>query len=281
MLTFSSSSVAPVAKSATGRWVSRVGASGGGKAYKKTRPANFYGAVALIVIFGLLAVVLARYDYQHPSKHHAGVSPRIGQTWYAGLTIQACGERLGYLTADASTDKTAGLTVEPGNVIRISPLSAADSGNNATLSQFAAEFPGLIASTTQLSVPKPTGVANPKTTYTNGQACPTGSKYAGQVGKVTYAYWTAYGKKPIITTNPTTIKFTNQMRVAMAFDPVNVTPLTPTTKTDELLLAYNTAPATTTTIATPTTTTTVKSTGTTTTPTTTTTTPTTTTTKKG
>lgn len=265
-----------MAKSATGRWVSRVGASGGGKAYKKTRPANFYGAVALIVIFGLLAVVLARYDYQHPSKHVAGVSPRIGQTWYAGLSIQACGARLPYLTAD-STDKTAGLTVLSDDVIRISPLSASDSGNNATLSQFAAEFPGLIASTTQLSVPKATGVANPKTTYTNGQTCPTGSKYAGQVGKVTYAYWTSYGAKPIVTTNPTTIKFTNQMRVAMAFDPVGITPLAPTKKTGELLLTYNTTPATTTTIVTPvaTTTTTLKS------GTTTTTTPATTTTSKG
>jgi len=270
-----------VAKSATGRWVSRVGASGGGKAYKKTRPANFYGAIALIVIFGLLAVVLARYDYQHPSKHAAGVSPRIGQTWYAGLSIQACGARLGYLTTDA-TNKTAGLTVLTGNVIRISPTSASDSGKNATLSQFAAEFPGLIASTTQLSVPKPTGVANPKTTYTNGQACPTGSKYAGQVGKVTYAYWTAFGVKPKVTTNPTTIKFTNQMRVTMAFEPVNITPLAPTAKTAQLMLAYSTA-ATTTTIATPvaTTTTLKPGTTTTTTPTATTTTPTTTTTSKG
>jgi hypothetical protein len=264
-----------VAKSATGRWVSRVGASGGGKAYKKTRPANFYGAVALIVIFGLLAVVLARYDYQHPSKHVAGASPRIGQTWYAGLSIQACGARLPYLTND-STNKTAGLTVLDYNVIRISPTSASDAGSNATLSQFADEFNGLIASTTQLSVPKPTGVANPKTSYTNGQACPVGSKYAGQVGKVTYAYWTGYGKKPTVTTNPTTIKLTNQMRVTMAFDPVNVTPLAPLKKTDEAMLAYNTAPATTTTIATPAATTTTLKPGT-----TTTTTPTTTTTSKG
>ncbi len=228
------------------------------------------------MIFGLLAVVLARYDYQHPSKHAAGAEPRIGQTWYAGLSIQACGARLPYLTSDA-TNKGAGLTVLTGNVIRISPTSAADAGNNATLSQFADESNGLIASSTQLSVPKSTGAANPKTSYTNGQACPKGSKYAGQVGKVTYAYWKAFGVKPTVTTNPTTIKFTNQMRVTMAFEPVNVTPLPTTTKTNELMLAYNTAPATTTTVVTPvaTTTTTLKS------GTTTTTTPTTTTTSKG
>jgi hypothetical protein len=230
--------------------------------------------VALIVIFGLLAVVLARYDYQHPSKHHAGAEPRVGQTWYAGLSIQACGARLGYLPTNATTH-TAGFSVLADNVIRISPASAADAGANATLSQFADEYKGLLASTTQLSVPTSTGAVNPKTSYTNGQACPTGSKYAGQVGKVTYAYWTSYGHKPTITTNPTTIKFTNQMRVTMAFEPVNITPLPPTTKTDQYMLAYNTTSTTTTTIATPTTTTT-SSTGA-----TTTTAPTTTTTSKG
>jgi hypothetical protein len=280
MLTFSSSSVAPVAKSATGRWVSRVGASGGGKAYKKTRPANFYGAIALIVIFGLLAVVLARYDYQHPSKHSAGPEPRIGQTWYAGLSIQACGKRLPYLATNAATH-TTGFAVLAENVIRISPSSAADAGANATLSQFADEYKGLLASTNQLSVPTSAGVANPKTTYTNGEACPAGTKYAGQVGKVTYAYWTSFGVKPKVTTNPSSIKFTNQMRVTMAFDPVNVTPLEPTAKTAQYMLAYNTATSTTTTIATATTTTLKPGTTTTTTPTTTTTAPTTTTTSKG
>lgn len=280
MLTFLSSIVARVAKSATGRWVSRVGASGGGKAYKKTRPANFYGAVALIVIFGLLAVILARYDYQHPSKHHAGAEPRIGQTWYAGLSIQACGARLPYLTTNATTH-TSGFAVLSYNVIRISPSSAADAGANATVSQFADEYKGLLASTNQLAVPTSTGAADSKTTYTNGQACPTGSKYAGQVGKVTYAYWKSYGQKPTITTNPATIKFTNQMRVTMAFEPVNITPLAPTSKTDQYMLAANTTATTTTTLVSPTTTTTLKSGTTTTTLSTTTTASTTTTTSKG
>jgi len=65
-----------VAKSATGKWVSRVGSSGGGKAYKKTRPSNFYGILIVIVVLGLVATALARYDYQHPSK--AAKGPRSG-----------------------------------------------------------------------------------------------------------------------------------------------------------------------------------------------------------
>jgi hypothetical protein len=248
------SSVAPVAKSATGRWVSRVGASGGGKAYKKTRPGNFYGALAVIVILGLVATVFARYDYQHPPKRAAGIAPKIGTTWYAGLSIQACGKYLPYLPADSAL-RAQGMYVLADNVIKISPVSAADSGNNATLSQFAAEFPGLIISSNQMKVPKNVqGAANPKTSYTNGQACPSGkgALFAGQTAKVSYVYWTSFGAKPKTTTNPASIKFKPEMRITMAFDPAGVVPKPPTTLTDQAVVAASTT-VTPTTIATPTT----------------------------
>ncbi len=158
----------------------------------------------------------------------------------------------------------------PGDVIRISPTSAADSGNNATLAQFADEYPGLIISSTQMNVPlNDVGTANPKTSYTNGQSCPSakGDLYPGQSGQVTYAYWSTFGqKKPTITTNPTTIKFAPELRVTMAFDPAKVTPKPPSQTTVNLMVADSTAVTTTTTATTPpATTTTVKGTTTTTT----------------
>jgi hypothetical protein len=270
-----------VAKSATGRWVSRVGASGGGKAYKKTRPGNFYGALAVIVVLGLVATVFARYEYQHPAKHPAGVAPKIGTTWYAALSIQACGKNLPYLATDVAL-KAEGMYALTANVLKISPVSAADSGNNATLSQFAAEYPGLIISSTQMNVPKnDQGTANPKTSYTNGQSCPTGkgALYPGQTAKVSYVYWTSFGAKPKITTNPASIKFAPELRVTMAFDPANVVPRPPTTVTDNTMVAYSTAVTPTTTVTTPPATTTTKPGTTTTKPSTTTTKPSTTTTK--
>ena len=220
-----------MAKSTTGKWVSRVGASGGGKAYKKTRPGNFYGALAVIVILGLTSTVYARYEYRHPASAatQSGVAPKIGTTWYAALAIEACGKNLPFLSTD-TTNKTAGLVVFPADVIRVSPITAADSGTHATVSQFAAEFPGLIASTSQLAVPKPTGVANPATTFTNGQACPSGkgAKYPGQTGKVVYAYWTHFGqKKPKTTNDPSKIRFSQFLRVTMAFEPTGVVPRPP------------------------------------------------------
>ncbi len=222
-----------MAKSNTGRWVSRVGSSGGGKAYRKTRPANYYGALVVIVVLGIAATLLARYDYLHP-HHTVGTPPAIGTTWYASLRIEACGAALPYLNPDPSY--VGGFRVGTDNVIQLSPVSAADSGNHATVSQFANEFPGLIVSSGEIAVPTATGTSNPKTTFHNGDTCPTGSKYAGQTGQVKYAYWTSFGQsKPKTTNNPAAIKFSKYLRITMAFEPAGVTPAPPSKVTTDLM----------------------------------------------
>ena len=235
-----------MAKSATGKWVSRVGSSGGGKAYKKSRPSNYYGILAVIVILGLAATMLARYDYQHPGKKAKGPAPAIGTTWYASLSVQSCGKYLPYLSTDPTTK--GGLIVQSADVVKISPVSAADSGNNATLSQFANEYPGMVASSTQLTIPGGTK-SNTSTTFRNGTACPSTSKYPGQTGQIEYAYWSNFGQKtPVITTNPSSIKFSEEMRVVMAFDPKGVTPMVPQqTTVDDMVKAVAAASVTTTT----------------------------------
>jgi hypothetical protein len=259
-----------VAKSATGKMVSRVGATGGGKAYKKSRPANYYGVLVVIIVLGLLSAVFARYDYQHPGKAKHAIAPAIGTTWYAGLSIQACGVTLPDLVPDPTS--AGGFVIQSDNVIRISPTTAADAGSNATLSQFSDEFPGLISSSNELAVPLASGQANPKTTYKNGQDCPATSKYAGQPGKVVYAYWSSISqKKPVITTDSTTIKFKEYMRVTMAFEPTGVTPSAPSATTVDAMVKAGSAVTTTTTAPVTTTTVAGGSTTTTTTPTTTTT----------
>ncbi len=235
-----------MAKSASGKWVSRVGASGGGKTYQKARPFNFYGALIVIVVLGLASIVFSRYEYQHPASAVAGTPPTVGTTWYAALSIEACGKTLPFLATSSSS--TGGLTVLPANVIKISPVSAADAGNNATLSQFAAEYPGLIASSTELSVPVSTGRSSKAVTYRNGQSCAAGTKYAGQSGTISYAYWSNFGqKKPTITTNPSAIKLGQFMRVTMAFEPSGVTPSAPSQTTINAMVQANATPATTTT----------------------------------
>jgi hypothetical protein len=261
-----------------------VGASGGGKAYKKARPSNYYGVVALIVILGLLTTLYSRYEYQHPASAQTGPQPQIGTTWYAALAIQDCGTTLPSLNPDPTYK--GGYVVSANDVVKISPVSDADSGNHDTLAQFAAEFPGLIATNSNLAVPTATGTVDAKTTYKNGQTCATGTKYAGQTGEVKYAYWTSLGQiKPKVTTDPTTIKMTKYLRVTMAFDPSKVTPSAPSTTTVDAMFsaaqAAAAAASTTTTAASTATTTTTVATTTTAASTATTTAPTTTTTTKG
>jgi hypothetical protein len=260
-----------VAKSAAGKWVSKVGASGGSKAYKKTRPSNYYAILVVIVVVGLASTVFARYDYQHPASAASGTPPTVGTTWFAALNVDVCGTSLPYLKSDASS--IYGFKVQADNVIQVSPASAADAGNHATLGQFAVEFPGLVASSTVLGIPSAAGVADAATTYRNGQLCPSSSKYPKRAGQVVYAYWTSFNQKtPKLTTNPYAIKFVQDMRVTMAFVPKGVTPLAPSATTVNAMVSYQASSATTTTTAvttttvgTPTTTTTTKATTTTTT----------------
>ncbi len=251
-----------MANSSTGKWVSRVGASGGSKAYKKARPSNYYGILGLIVVLGLLSTVLARYDYQHPAAAVTGTPPTVGTTWFAALSVQACGEDLGYLKADPTN--LGGLKMQSDNVLEISPVTAADSGNHATLQQFGAEFPKLLVSSNKLAIPSATGAV---TTYRNGELCPSTSKYPKKAGQVEYAYWSTFTQKtPTITTNPGAIKLAEYMRVTMAFDPKGVVPTPPSTTTVNAMVAYqaSSTSTTTTTAATATTTTTTKATTTTT-----------------
>jgi hypothetical protein len=247
-----------VAKSNSGKWVSRVGAAGGGKTYRKARPANYYGILAVIVILGLVATVYSRYEYQNPVKKHAAaaVAPKIGSVLYAGLSIQDCGKTLPYLTSDPTTK--LGFVVGPYDVVRLSPVSSFDAGNNATLEKLANEFDGLTLSKTEIAVPTSKGAANPKTTYKNGETCPTGTPDAGKTGTVEYAYWTSFAQKtPTITTNPAKIKFSKELRVTMAFEPAGVVPAPPSKTTDNEMVYDTVTPATTTTTTLPTTTTTV------------------------
>jgi len=221
-----------VAKSNSGKWVSRVGAGGGGKAYQKSRPFNYYGVISVIVVLGLLLVVYSRYEYQNPASEAA---PAVGTTWFAAFAGEACGKTMAPLTPDAQT-ATNGLTVIQQNVIVISPKTPEESGNNATLATFMTQHPSLTFSDNTLSFPSTTaGDVVSKYSYKDGAKCPKGSKYAGQVGHIGIAYWSQFGQKdPVITTDPASVKFTDLMRITFFFEPDGVKPSEPSTET----LAY-------------------------------------------
>lgn len=236
-----------MAKSATGKLVSQIGASGGGKAYKKARPGNYYGVLFVIVILGLTSVVFSRYEYQNPTTAPTGPAPQPGTTWFAALSIDNCGTQI---TLPSDPNYKGGFVVLANNVIKVAPVGAADSGNNATVGQFANEYVGMTASSATLAIPGPTGLAQASTTFHNNTNCAAGTKYAGQTATIRYAYWSTLAQtKPTITTDPSSIKFTPDMRVTMAFLPASVKVSAPAEATVSAMLtdAASAAAATTTT----------------------------------
>jgi len=244
-----STNLESVAKSATGKLVSKVGASGGGKAYKKSRPINYYGILVVIVVLGLSSVVLARYDYQNPTAAPAGTPPAIGTTWFAASTFDICGSNSSLLIPNPVSK--GGFSILSNGVIRISPVSDADAGNHATVSQFANEYPGFIASSSELAIPVTNGKATAATTFHNGELCPKKSAYPNKPAVIEYAYWSNFGQKtPTIVTDPAKIKFSNLMELTMAVLPKGAVPARPSTAAIAAMVKLNTATSATTTTTT-------------------------------
>jgi hypothetical protein len=247
-----------VAKSAQGKWVSRVGASGGGKSYKKTRPLNYYGALAIIVVLGLTTVLYSRYEYQNPNSSSAVTTttlsgPLLGATSYIGLATEACGEVFGALP-ETSTTSAAGYHVLANNVVRLKPTNAAEAGVNATIAQLVTEIPGLTFSTKKFVMPTASGQADTAHTYVTGDKCPAGTKYAGKVGRVVVAYWTSGTTVPVkLSTNPFAVPLSSNLLATLAFEPANVAPQAPSSATVQALLKAEATAVTTTTAATTTT----------------------------
>lgn len=230
-----------MAKSTSGKWVSRVGASGGGKTYRKNRPINFYGGLAILVVVGLITVIYSRYEYQNPASE---VQPVVGQTWYAALSGQICGETQAFLAKDPNA-LTAGFNMLEKNVLAISPRSPEQAGNNATFQKFLDEHSSI--SVTSNSLKWTDGK-----TYTNGDLCPAGTKYAGKAGHVQVSTWRTLSQaEPTVTTDPASLKLTDQMQITVSFLPDGIQPTTPGSETlaSMLQLSQNAAGTTTTTVA--------------------------------
>ena len=192
---------------------------------------NYYGAITLIVVLGLLSVVYSRYEYQNPASAEA---PAIGTTWFAAFNGEACGNPMPTLVPDAAT-ATNGLTVTQKNVLVISPKVAEEAGRNATLATFMNQHPSLSYANKTVKFPVPTEWISSPSEYKDGSKCPKGTKYAGQVGHFGIAYWSQFGQKdPVITTDPASVKFTDLMRITFYFAPDGVKPGEPSTET----LAY-------------------------------------------
>jgi len=241
-----------VAKSSTGKWVSRVGSAGGGKAYRKSRPMNYYGVLGIIMVLGLSSIVYSRYEYQHPTTTTVAtaVEPTVGTTYYAALNMDVCGQTPASFVPTPSSVGSS-MTVSATNIVKIEPLSPDQAGLRSTLALFAEQYPSLTLNSSRFSVPnsatKYVSVV-PLATHTAGELCPAGSKYAGQKAYPVVAYWdTLATVVPVTTTTLSSVHFgMNKMRVTFGFEPKGVTPPAPSTATLQAMLAAASGATTTT-----------------------------------
>ena len=214
-------------------------------------PVNWYAALVIIVLLGLVSVAVAKYHYnQNPPV----VEPTTNTTWHAALAFDICGATQPALAASPST-ATTGLTTTGDGVLLIQPKNASEAGNNATLGKFADGYTGLTLTNTTLKYPSASVPL-----YKNGQKCGKGTPDAGQVGEVEARWWVVTTKTEnnqlvqtggLTTVKPADLKFVNRQLITVGFVPENVQLPKPTAAISPLLqvLAGSQPVATTTTTA--------------------------------
>lgn len=219
-----------------------MASTGGGRTYQKQRPTNFYAAIAVIVVLGLLSIVFARHQYQSgtATTTTAAVSPAVNTTSFAGLSIAACGTVQPTLAAQAG--QSGSLIAQADGVIKVAPTAAAQAGDNSNVSAFAKSYNGLTVTSSKLAVP-----ANGSTaalSYSNGATCPAGSPDAGKKGVVTITRWANFAdKKPLVTTDPAKVKLSDSALVTISFAPKGVKATKPPTSTVQAVIAAKTSQA--------------------------------------
>ena len=214
-----------MARSSSGRSVARAAATGGGATYRGQMPVNWYAALVVIVLIGIASVVLAKFHYNQTA---AAVEPTTNTTWHAGLAFDICGTMQPALAQSSATaTATTGLTSSGQGVLQIHPKDSSESGDNATLGQFAKGYPGLTITNNTLKYP-----SSSVPEYKDGQKCKTGTPDAGKVGTVQARWWLQSTKGNgsnsetslvggVTTKSPADLKFQNRQLITVGFGPAD------------------------------------------------------------
>ena len=174
----------------------------------------FYIAVAAIVIFGIVGVVVAMGG----SNSSAG-PPQPGQDhWHAAFGVNICGEWLSnpatFETPAGNPGVRAGIHTHGDGFIHIHPYTASEAGSNATLGKFM-KYGGWSVSESSLSVWEGPKSDPTKTSWKNGDKCPSDAvQGAGKAGEVVFEV-----NCKTVTGNPSDHKLADQEVVAIGFVP--------------------------------------------------------------
>jgi hypothetical protein len=235
-----------MARNSAGKWVARAGATGNSRTYRGQAPVNWYAALVVIVILGVLSVVWASYQYRHPSTGTSSTQPTTSTTWYAGITFDVCGKTQPALASNATSATSGkGIFTSGSGVITVAPKNDKEAGKNAVLGKFVSGYSGLTLTATKLVLP----AGKKSATYKNGEACPKGTPDAGKKGDVKVVYWSSAfdntAKATTLTGDPGTLRFTDNQLITVGFVPSGAK-LGKNTSVVEALLHVSTGSTTTT-----------------------------------
>jgi hypothetical protein len=166
------------------------------RAHGRRRPRRggatwFYGAVALVVIVGVVLIVVSRSSTAdvppQPGNPSTGAA---GDHWHAAFAVNVCGEWLGnpptFETAADNANVRVGIHTHGDGFMHIHPFTKSEGGDNATVGRFLT-YGGWDASEDSLSVWTGPESAPKVKDYSAGDRCPKGTKFAGKPGVVKWS----------------------------------------------------------------------------------------------
>jgi hypothetical protein len=192
-------------RASSSKKVARAAGTGGGRTSGGRIPWTYYGAIALVVILGVVGTWTSR-DRRESQINGAGTSaPAVGTTWNEAIAFYQCGT-FAPNVKKAKSDPY-GLTTDGNGIMHIDPTTKSAAGKNATLGKWASAN-GVKLTAAQLQLPG-------GKLYTAGDSCEGGK---GQV----YVKQFAYAGDPsgvLVKGDPTAVHLEDQLELVVAFVP--------------------------------------------------------------
>jgi hypothetical protein len=151
----------------------------------------FYGAIALVVIVGVVLVFVSRSSTADvPPQPGNPSTGEAGDHWHAAIATNVCGEWLTnppeFETAADNANVRVGVHTHGDGFIHIHPFTKSEGGDNATLGRFLT-YGGWSAGEDSLSLWAGPSSAPAVKDYSDGDKCPAGTQFAGKTGVVKWS----------------------------------------------------------------------------------------------
>jgi hypothetical protein len=191
-----------MARRSSSRKVARAAATGGGRTSRGQAPVVWYSTLALVVVLGVASVAFSRHERQAGA---VAIPPTTSDHWRAAYAFDLCGTVQPNLAAPR---KSTGITTKGDGLIHIDPKSSSETGANATLGRFVADYPGMLLSGSSVRYPS-------KSTLYNGHKC------GSTPGVVQVKVWSSSAdtKGRTLSGDPASLLLENGQLITIAFVP--------------------------------------------------------------